>query len=91
MERGRQAYEALGRGASHEAMVCCAAYLLGEYGKQLQEATPRQLFQTLHERFPTLSNEGKVCPSPPEPGFDPRPVPSFSAPFLHCFVIFPTL
>eukprot|EP00884_Botryococcus_braunii_P018832 jgi/Botrbrau1/5632/Bobra.55_1s0021.1 len=54
-----KAHSALQRGASHEAIVCCAGYLLGEYGKHLSDVTPRQLFQELHERFPVLSNEGK--------------------------------
>lgn len=39
---GSQAYaaeqvmEVLQRGASHEALVCMAAYVLGEYGKQIK-------------------------------------------------------
>ncbi|KAL3140296.1 hypothetical protein ABBQ38_004564 [Trebouxia sp. C0009 RCD-2024] len=51
--------EALQRGAAHESLVCCAAYLLGEYGRQVQEVPLRDQFALLQERFVTVSSEAK--------------------------------
>ncbi|DBA96016.1 hypothetical protein WJX77_003113 [Trebouxia sp. C0004] len=51
--------EALQRGAAHESLVCCAAYLLGEYGRQVQSVPLREQFGLLQERFPTVSSEAK--------------------------------
>ena len=52
--------EALQRGAAHESLVCCAAYLLGEYGRQVQQVPLRDQFALLQERFVTVSSEAKV-------------------------------
>lgn len=54
--------EALQRGAAHESLVCCAAYLLGEYGRQVQQVPLRDQFALLQERFVTVSSEAKVNP-----------------------------
>ena len=55
-----QVIEALQRGAAHESLVCCAAYLLGEYGRQVQQVPLRDQFALLQERFVTVSSEAKV-------------------------------
>ena len=55
-----QVIEALQRGAAHESLVCCAAYLLGEYGRQVQQVPLREQFALLQERFVTVSSEAKV-------------------------------
>lgn len=55
-----QVLEALQRGAAHESLVCCAAYLLGEYGRQVQQVPLRDQFTLLQERFVTVSSEAKV-------------------------------
>lgn len=55
--------EALQRGAAHESLVCCAAYLLGEYGRQVQQVPLRDQFALLQERFVTVSSEAKVIAS----------------------------
>lgn len=55
-----QVIEALQRGAAHESLVCCAAYLLGEYGRQVEEVPVRDQFNLLQERFVTVSSEAKV-------------------------------
>ena len=52
--------EALQRGAAHESLVCCAAYLLGEYGRQVQSVPLREQFGLLQERFVTVSSEAKA-------------------------------
>eukprot|EP00879_Flechtneria_rotunda_P008959 GHRR01009380.1.p1 GENE.GHRR01009380.1~~GHRR01009380.1.p1 ORF type:complete len:1159 (+),score=411.60 GHRR01009380.1:174-3479(+) len=63
---GSQAYaanrvvEVLGRGSSHEALMCLAAYVLGEYGKLIKPKVPTlEQFKLLHERFPTLNTSTK--------------------------------
>eukprot|EP00878_Enallax_costatus_P024930 GHUV01026636.1.p1 GENE.GHUV01026636.1~~GHUV01026636.1.p1 ORF type:complete len:670 (+),score=220.90 GHUV01026636.1:292-2301(+) len=63
---GSQAYaasqvvEVLGRGASHEALMCMAAYVIGEYGRLIKSQVPTlDQFRLLHERFPTLSSTTK--------------------------------
>lgn len=55
-----QVLEALQRGAAHESLVCCAAYLLGEYGRQVEQVPLRDQFTLLQERFVTVSSEAKV-------------------------------
>lgn len=55
-----QVIEALQRGAAHESLVCCAAYLLGEYGRQVEQVPVRDQFNLLQERFVTVSSEAKV-------------------------------
>ena len=68
--------EALQQGASHDALVCCAGYVLGEYGRLVKEVPTHVQFALLHERFLTVSNETKVgCERHP-------PVPSSSS-LLH--------
>ena len=57
---GLQVIEALQRGAAHESLVCCAAYLLGEYGRQVEAVPLREQFGLLQERFVTVSSEAKV-------------------------------
>ena len=52
--------EALQQGASHDALVCCAGYVLGEYGRLVKEVPTHVQFALLHERFLTVSNETKV-------------------------------
>ena len=57
--------EALQRGASNEALVCVAGYVLGEYGRLLQPEVPIQAqFMMLQDRFISVSPEAKVCCSP---------------------------
>lgn len=57
-----QVVEALQRGASNEALVCVAGYVLGEYGRQLQPEVPIQAqFMMLQDRFVSVSPEAKVC------------------------------
>eukprot|EP00891_Asterochloris_glomerata_P007006 jgi/Astpho2/7006/fgenesh1_pm.00107_%23_19_t len=51
--------EALQRGAAHESLVCCAAYILGEYGRSLKDLPVQEQFTLLHERFPAVSAEAK--------------------------------
>ena len=53
--------EALQRGASNEALVCVAAYVLGEYGRLLSDVPVQAQFLLLHERFAALSPDAKVC------------------------------
>ena len=60
VRRAMQVLEALQRGAAHESLVCCAAYLLGEYGRQVQQVPLRDQFTLLQERFVTVSSEAKV-------------------------------
>ena len=55
-----QVLEALQQGASHNALVCCAGYVLGEYGRLVPEVPTHVQFALLHERFLTVSNETKV-------------------------------
>lgn len=55
-----QVVEALQRGAAHESLVCCAAYILGEYGRSLKDLPVQEQFTLLHERFPAVSAEAKV-------------------------------
>ena len=55
-----QVLEALQQGASHDALVCCAGYVLGEYGRLVKEVPTHVQFALLHERFLTVSNETKV-------------------------------
>ena len=55
-----QVIEALQRGAAHESLVCGAAYLLGEYGRQVQQVPLKEQFALLQERFVTVSSEAKV-------------------------------
>ena len=55
--------EALQRGAAHESLVCCAAYILGEYGRSLKDLPVQEQFTLLHERFPAVSAEAKVGPA----------------------------
>lgn len=56
-----QAVEALQRGASNEPLVCVAGYLLGEYGKLLQDVPIHSQFALLQERFVSTSPEARVC------------------------------
>lgn len=60
-----QVLEALQDGASHDALVCCAGYVLGEYGRLVPEVPSHVQFALLQERFLTVSNETKVCSSLP--------------------------
>jgi len=55
-----QVLEALQQGASHNALVCCAGYVLGEYGRLVPEVPTHVQFALLQERFLTVSNETKV-------------------------------
>ncbi|CAK0759184.1 hypothetical protein CVIRNUC_002678 [Coccomyxa viridis] len=55
----RKVLEALQQGASHDALVCCAGYVLGEYGRLVKEVPTHVQFALLHERFLTVSNETK--------------------------------
>lgn len=52
--------EALQQGASHDALVCCAGYVLGEYGRLVPEVPTHVQFALLQERFLTVSNETKA-------------------------------
>ena len=75
----RQVLEALQQGASHDALVCCAGYVLGEYGRLVKEVPTHVQFALLHERFLTVSNETKVgC------GEHPPVPPSLSLPHARC-------
>ena len=56
----RQALEALQRGAVHEALVCCAGYLLGEYGRLVADVPAHVHFALLQERFVAVSSEAKA-------------------------------
>lgn len=58
-----QVLESLQDGASHDALVCCAGYVLGEYGRLVPEVPTHVQFALLQERFLTVSSETKV-PSP---------------------------
>lgn len=60
-----QVLEALQQGASHDALVCCAGYVLGEYGRLVPEVPTHVQFALLQERFLTVSNETKVRTSRP--------------------------
>ena len=55
-----QVLEALQQGASHNALVCCAGYVLGEYGRLVPEVPTHVQFALLHERFLTVNNETKA-------------------------------
>ena len=52
--------EALQRGASNEALVCVAAYVLGEYGRLLSDVPVQAQFLLLQERFAALSPDAKA-------------------------------
>ncbi|KAK9806309.1 hypothetical protein WJX72_009579 [[Myrmecia] bisecta] len=54
-----KAIELLQRGTSHEPAVCCAAYLLGEYGRLVKDVPTKAQFALLHERFVAMSAEAK--------------------------------
>ena len=57
-----QVLEALQAGAGHDALVCCAGYILGEYGRLVASEVPTHVqFALLQERFLTVTNETKVC------------------------------
>ena len=58
-----QVVEALQRGASNEALVCVAGYVLGEYGRLLPDVPIHAQFLLLQERFVSVSPEAKVCAS----------------------------
>ena len=56
-----QVLEALQAGAGNDALVCCAGYILGEYGRLVANEVPTHVqFALLQERFLTVSNETKV-------------------------------
>jgi len=59
-----QALEALQRGAAHEALVCCAGYLLGEYGRLVADVPAHMQFALLQERFVAASSEAKARARP---------------------------
>ena len=71
-----QVLEALQQGASHDALVCCAGYVLGEYGRLVPEVPTHVQFALLHERFLTVSNETKAKSS----HLSPLPL---SLPLMH--------
>lgn len=53
--------EALQRGASYEALICCAGFLLGEYGRLISGEVPlTEQFGLLHSRFIAASPETKA-------------------------------
>ncbi len=56
-----QVLESLQDGASHDALVSCAGYILGEYGRLVPEVPTHVQFALLQERFPVVSTETKVC------------------------------
>ncbi len=56
-----QVLESLQDGASHDALVSCAGYILGEYGRLVPEVPTHVQFALLQERFPVVSSETKVC------------------------------
>lgn len=51
----RKAADALRRGAASEAFLRCASFLVGEYGRQLGDAPPLELFELLHARLPAAA------------------------------------
>lgn len=55
-----QVLESLQDGASHDALVSCAGYILGEYGRLVPEVPTHVQFALLQERFPVVSTETKV-------------------------------
>lgn len=54
-----QVYEALQRGSVHEALVCTAGYVLGDYGNTMKGVPPAELFALLQERFPSMPPHAK--------------------------------
>ena len=54
-----QVYEALQRGSVHEALICTAGYVLGDYGNTLKGVPPAELFGLLQERFPSMPPHAK--------------------------------
>eukprot|EP00775_Hariotina_reticulata_P003331 gene3331-3608_t len=55
-----QVVEVLNRGAGHEALMCMAAYVLGEYGRLIKgQVGSLEQFRLLHDRFPTQSSSTK--------------------------------
>lgn len=56
----RKAVDALRRGAAYEVFVKCAGYLMGEYGKLLQDISTMEQFTLLQERFIMATSETKV-------------------------------
>lgn len=57
----RKVIDGLRRGAASENFVRCAAFLLGEYGRQLAEEVPlAEQFALLHTRFPAATPETKA-------------------------------
>ena len=78
-----QIVEALQRGAAHESLVCCAAYILGEYGRSLKDQPVQEQFTLLHERFPAVSAEAKVGSCP---GTDLHPGPLYCACTCVCLL-----
>ena len=57
-----QAVEGLKRGSGHDTYVCAAGYLIGEYGAQVQSATPVEQFKLLQGSFLTSAVDTKVQP-----------------------------
>ncbi|BDA41202.1 AP-2 complex subunit alpha-1 [Coccomyxa sp. Obi] len=55
----RKVLESLQDGASHDALVSCAGYILGEYGRLVPEVPTHVQFALLQERFPVVSTETK--------------------------------
>ncbi|KAK9841331.1 hypothetical protein WJX74_004023 [Apatococcus lobatus] len=55
----RKVYEALQRGSVHEALVCTAGYVLGDYGNTMKGVPPSELFALLQERFPSMPPHAK--------------------------------
>eukprot|EP00798_Chlamydomonas_sp_ICE-L_P015244 gene15244-21326_t len=52
--------EKLKRGADHESLVCASAYILGEFGRQIQaETPPMNQFKLLYTQFPAASVQTK--------------------------------
>lgn len=54
-----QVYEALQRGSVHEALICTAGYVLGDYGNTMKGVPPAELFALLQERFPSMPPHAK--------------------------------
>ena len=54
-----QVYEALQRGSVHEALICTAGYVLGDYGNTMKGVPPGELFALLQERFPSMPPHAK--------------------------------
>lgn len=56
----RNVADVLKRGASHESLVCTAAYILGEFGRLIAaEVPPMEQFKLLHALFPPASQPTK--------------------------------